>query len=61
MVDSSNLVIALYPDDSWTTAKGGTAECMRYAKSKNKTIIQLKYKINNNQLTISEDDVVIIA
>lgn len=43
MVDNSDFVIALYPDDSWKTAKGGTSECMRYASSKNKGIVQISY------------------
>lgn len=58
MVNTSDMVIALYPDDSWKTEKGGTAECMRYAKSKHKKIIQLKYKIENNKLGI--DSIIVI-
>lgn len=43
MVDNADLVFGLYPDYSWqlTTTKGGTAECLKYALSKNKTIWQL--------------------
>lgn len=52
MVDASDAVIALYPYDDWKTAKGGTAECMRYAVNKNKAIIQLKYTLSNGNLTI---------
>lgn len=51
MVDASDKVIALYPDDSWDTASGGTAECMRYAASQGKPIIQIRYTIQNNILT----------
>lgn len=54
MVDDSNYVIALYPDDTWETSKGGTAECMRYAKSKNKRILQIKYSTTNDKLHITE-------
>lgn len=60
MVNDSDIVIALYPDDSWTTEKGGTAECMRYAKSKNKKIIQLKYNIVDNKLNINDNNIIII-
>lgn len=54
MVNDADIVIALYADDDWNTAKGGTAECMRYAKRNNKTIIQLKYTKVNNKLHIAE-------
>lgn len=58
MVDAADIVIALYPTDDWQTSKGGTAECMRYARSKNKKIVQLKYTINNDKLDIQNDNVV---
>lgn len=54
MVNDSDMVIALYPSDEWQTAKGGTAECMRYAKSHGKPIIQLCYEIVNGKLVIKE-------
>lgn len=43
MVDSSSLVFGLYPTDLWQNkyTKGGTAECLRYAKDKNKVIYQM--------------------
>ena len=44
MVDSSDLVVALYPGDDWRTVKGGTAECMRYAEAAGKTIVQIRYE-----------------
>ncbi len=44
MVDDAEIVVALYEDDSWRTAKGGTAEAMRYAYDNNKLIYQLPYK-----------------
>ena len=51
MVDASNHVIALYPDDGWRTAQhSGTANCMNYALRKNKTLMQIKYTIANNEL-----------
>ncbi len=43
MVDDADIVVALYEDDSWTTAKGGTAEAMRYAHECGKLIYQLPY------------------
>lgn len=44
MVDDSDYVIALLADRSldWQTAKGGTAECVRYARSKNKPVLALR-------------------
>lgn len=41
MVDNSNAVLAL-----WNGSEGGTGNCVRYAKEKNKKIFQLwdKYK-----------------
>lgn len=50
MVDDSDAVVALYPDDSWVTSKGGTAACMRYAKKAGKPIYQIHYHIENSQL-----------
>lgn len=47
MVIDAEAVIALYPSDDWNVVKGGTAECMRYAKSVNKAIHQIKYHISN--------------
>lgn len=43
MVDASNLVFGLYPDFSWSMpdTKGGTAECLKYALSKDKQIFQM--------------------
>lgn len=31
MCDYSAVCLGLYPDNSWQTSKGGTAECLRYA------------------------------
>lgn len=48
MVDDSNLVVALlvtgYNDD-WRHSKGGTAECVRYAMSRNKPVLALRYDL----------------
>ena len=43
MVDDSNAIFGLYPDYSWqlSEAKGGTAECLKYAQDKAKPIFQL--------------------
>lgn len=48
MVSDSNYIIALYPDDSWRSASGGTSECMRYAHNRGKLIKQITYTINND-------------
>ena len=48
MVDNSDIVIALYPDNQWKDLKGGTAECMRYAHSHGKPIKQITYTINDD-------------
>lgn len=47
MVDTTDLVVALYPDNGWNTAKhSGTANCMQYAAKKQKPILQLMYDAN---------------
>lgn len=50
MVDASDKVLALYPDDDWQEHKGGTCECMRYAYSKDIPIVQIKYHVENEVL-----------
>lgn len=53
MADHACCLLALYPDNTWTTSKGGTAECLRYAAAKNwpaKSIARLEYKIENGDL-----------
>ena len=52
MINDCDLVVALYPSDDFMTSKGGTAETMRYAKSVGKPILQIRYVINNNVLSI---------
>lgn len=52
MIDNSDIVIALYADDDWQTASGGTAEAMRYAIKNSKEMIQLKYRIENDNLVV---------
>lgn len=47
MVDAADVVVAMYPDDSWKTNAGGTSHCMRYAAKEGKQIHQLRYEINN--------------
>ena len=52
MVNDSDLIIGLYPDDSWRTAKkGGTAECLKYSSKMGKKIAQIKYKIQDDVFT----------
>ena len=59
MVDESDLVIALYAQDDWQTASGGTAECMRYAQAHNKAILQIKYSFDENgNLKFNREDLV---
>lgn len=57
MVNDSGILLGLYPDDSWRTSKGGTAECLRYAVSckKNRPIdvYQLKYGTQQSRLKIT--------
>lgn len=57
MVNNSGILLGLYPDNSWRTSKGGTAECLRYAVSCKKDrpidIFQLKYDIQQSGLKIT--------
>ena len=58
MVNDAGILLGLYPDDSWRTAKGGTAECLRYAQSCQKSrpmdIYQLRYTVQPSGLKITE-------
>ena len=54
MVDDSDFVVALYPDDSFRTNSGGTSDCMRYAEGKKKEIHQVTYLIKNNELVFDK-------
>ena len=56
MIDASDMVIALYPDETWKTSKGGTAAAMKYASKKNKPIYQVKYIINGGKLQIASTE-----
>lgn len=59
MVDDSDAVVALYPDDSWeTTTRGGTSYTMRYAYGTGKTILQIKYEISQNQLSFGKAEII---
>jgi uncharacterized phage-like protein YoqJ len=54
MVNDSDIVIAMYKDDSWLYEEhSGTANCMRYAKSMQKPIYQLKFNIRPNKFLTS--------
>lgn len=46
MVADADLVIAFLTGDNidWRNAKGGTAECIRYAVSQNKPILSIIYR-----------------
>ena len=50
MVNDSNGLIGLYPDDQWRYNKGGTAECLRYAEIVNCPTLLLRYNITNDIL-----------
>lgn len=50
MVDASDIVVALYPNDDYQSGTGGTAECMRYATKQHKTMYQIKYIIQDNRI-----------
>lgn len=56
MVNDSGILLGLYPDDSWRTAKGGTAECLRYAVSCKRPVdvYQLKYNAQPDGLRLME-------
>lgn len=46
MCDSTDMCLALYPDDTWKYEKGGTASCMRYACQSDTDVFQLDYIID---------------
>ena len=49
MVDDTDVVIALFnPEELKTATHSGTANCIRYADSKNKPVIYIKYDIFKN-------------
>ena len=43
----------MFKDDTWLQAKGGTAECMRYAKKNKKPIEQIVYSVTNNEIVMN--------
>ena len=50
MIDSSDLVVALYPDENWENAKsGGTENAMKYAKKKGIPLRQIIYHTNEKE------------
>lgn len=55
MVNNSDRVLAMYSQDEALNNKltpGGTAECVKYAKSIKKPVDKCVYHINNNQLIL---------
>lgn len=55
MVNNSDRVLAMYSQDEVLNNQltpGGTAECVKYAKSVNKPVDKCVYHINNNQLIL---------
>lgn len=47
--------LALYPDDGWSAGRGGTAECMRYAKDVGIKLLQLKYVVDTSGALVLEN------
>lgn len=47
MANHSDAILCLYPNFDWTFSKGGTAECMRYAKDMNIEMKQISYNEND--------------
>lgn len=51
MCDWSDIVLGVYPDDTWTSNKGGTSECLRYAtndKSSGREVMRLGYSFDKD-------------
>ena len=57
LADNCGILLGLYPDDTWHTSKGGTAECLRYAVSCRKKrlidIFQMKYDVKASGLQVT--------
>lgn len=54
MVDDADCVIALYPDDTWESSTGGTAETMRYAVEHSKPLYQIFYETGQQGLILTD-------
>lgn len=54
MCDNSSCCLALYPNDNWKMSKGGTAECMRYARDHGPELLRLGYTVDNIGLHMGE-------
>lgn len=54
MCNYSQMILALFPDSSWKTSRGGTSECMRYANKKGKDLIRLGYTVDSTGLHMGE-------
>ena len=50
MCRCSSMCLGLYPDDGWTYGRGGTAECMTYAKGLGITMFRLGYSMDEGSL-----------
>lgn len=53
MVDDADLVLALYPDGNWFRSKGGTANCMRYARTRHVPVHRIGYAVKDGRLVIT--------
>lgn len=52
MCDWSGTVLGVYPDDTWTSNKGGTSECLRYATKgtpEEKQVFRLSYSFDDSR------------
>ena len=56
MCDWSDIVLGVYPDDTWTFNKGGTSECLRYAtkdRSSGREVLRIGYSIDANNCLVA--------
>lgn len=56
MCDWSDIVLGVYPDDSWTSNKGGTSECLRYATNNSasgREVLRIGYGFDKNGCLIA--------
>lgn len=54
MCDNAQMCLGLYADNSWRTEKGGTAECLRYARKCSLNTFLLRYWIDGKGLHIGK-------
>lgn len=54
MCENSDLCLGLYPDGTWETSKGGTAECLRYAVEHTPAVYRLGYSLDKSGVNIGQ-------